>query len=76
MPVSLAGSKGTLLVAESETSSLVAFGRDGTFLARPATAGWAEGALNHPAQICINDQDEVFVADRENSRVQVFALVR
>jgi len=26
--------------------------------------------------MCINDKDEVFIADRDNSRVQVFRLAR
>ena len=38
--------------------------------------GWKEGQLNHPSQLCVNDKDEVFIADRDNSRVQVFQLTR
>jgi hypothetical protein len=38
--------------------------------------GWNEGSLHNPSQICINDKDEVFVADRDNSRIQVFQLLR
>jgi len=26
--------------------------------------------------MCINDKDEVFIADRDNSRVQVFQFIR
>lgn len=76
LPVSLTSSRGTVFVVEGRGSAIAAFGQDGTFLARQLTSGWQEGTLNHPSQICINDKDEVFVADRDNSRVQVFALSR
>jgi len=76
MPTSITTSKGVIFVAEGSGGSIVAFGRDGSFLARQLSAGWNEGSLNHPGQTCVNDRDEVFVADRDNSRVQVFKLVR
>jgi NHL repeat len=76
MPASLTASAGILFVAEGSGSSIVAFGRDGSFLARQLTMGWEDGALNHPAQMCVNDKDEVFIADRDNSRVQIFQLLR
>jgi len=76
LPTSLTASKGLIFVAEGSRSSIVAFGRDGSFLSRQLTFGWEEGALNYPSQMCINDKDEVFIADRDNSRVQVFRLAR
>jgi hypothetical protein len=76
MPTYLTASKGMIFVAEGSRSSIVAFGRDGSFLSRQLSFGMEEGALNYPSQICINDKDEVFIADRDNSRVQVFRLVR
>jgi len=76
MPTSITASKGSIFVVEGSGSRIASFGRDGSFLSRQLTMGWEEGALNHPAQICINDKDEVFVADRDNSRIQVFQLVR
>ena len=68
----MTASKGVIFVVEGSGSSIVSFGRDGSFLARQLTMGWNEGSLNHPSQMCINDKDEVFIADRDNSRVQVF----
>jgi hypothetical protein len=56
--------------------NIVIFGRDGSFLAKQLAPGWNEGLLRHPSQICITEGDEVFVADRDNSRVQVFGLTR
>jgi hypothetical protein len=76
LPTSMAVSKGAIFVVEGSAGSIVSVGRDGSFLARQLTAGWSEGSLDHPAQMCINERDEVFVADRDNSRIQVFGLIR
>jgi DNA-binding beta-propeller fold protein YncE len=76
MPSFMTISRGVILVAEGPGSSIVTFGRDGVFLSRQLTSGWKEGSLNHPAQICLNSKAEMFVADRDNSRVQVFQAVR
>ncbi len=76
MPTSITASKGIIFVAEGSGSTIDLFGRDGKFLSRLLTQGRSEGALDHPAQICVNDKDEVFIADRDNSRVQAFQLTR
>lgn len=75
LPTSLTASRGTIFVVESG-GSIASIGQDGSFMTRQLTTGWQEGSLNHPAQVCITEKDEVFVADRDNSRVQVFALSR
>ncbi|HNV03255.1 MAG TPA: NHL repeat-containing protein [Vicinamibacterales bacterium] len=75
-PAHVAVSKGLIFVLEGSGGSIVGFGRDGSFLSRPVVMGREEGALNRPSQICVNDRDEVFVADRDNSRIQVFQLLR
>jgi len=76
MPTSITASKGILFVTEGSGSTIDAFGRDGRFLSRMLTMGWTEGLLNHPSQLCVSDKDEVFIADRDNSRVQIFKLTR
>ncbi len=76
MPAAITLSAGILFVVEGAGSSIVTLARDGTFLARQLTAGWAEGALNHPSQMCVTPKGEVFVADRDNARVQMFGLIR
>lgn len=76
MPSYMTVSRGAILVVEGPSSSIVTFARDGTFLSRQLSNGWKEGFLNHPVQICINSKAEVFVADRDNSRIQVFQAVR
>lgn len=76
LPTSIAATRGLILVPEGTGGSILAFGRDGSFVSRQLKMGWEEGALNHPSQLCVNDKDEVFIADRDNSRVQIFQLVR
>ena len=76
LPTYMTTSKGMIFVVEGNGGSILGFGRDGSFLGRQLKMGWNEGLLNHPSQMCINDNDDVFIADRDNSRVQVFQLVR
>ena len=76
LPTYITASKGAIFVVEGNDSSIVGFGRDGSFLSRQLTMGWTEGSLNHPSQMCVNDRDEAFIADRDNSRIQVFQLIR
>ena len=75
LPTRVAAVRGAVLVAEAGAGTITGFSRDGTFLSRQLTTGWNEGMLNHPSQMCVNDSD-VFIADRDNSRVQVFQLIR
>jgi hypothetical protein len=76
MPTYLMASRGSLFVVEGSGSRILVLGQDGSVLGRQLAAGWEEGQLNHPSQLCITEKDEVFVADRDNSRVQVFQLTR
>jgi sugar lactone lactonase YvrE len=76
LPTFLATSKGAIFVAEGSGGRIVILRRDGTFGGRALTPGQEEGSLSQPAQMCVNDKDEVFIADRDNSRVQVFQLIR
>jgi DNA-binding beta-propeller fold protein YncE len=76
MPTAIAASKGLIFVVEGLGGTIDVFGRDGRYVTRMLTQGRSEGALDHPAQICVNEKDEVFVADRDNSRVQIFQLSR
>jgi sugar lactone lactonase YvrE len=76
LPTYITTSKDGIFVVESSGSSIVSYGRDGSVLARQLATGWEEGTLNHPSQMCFNDKDEVFIADRDNSRIQIFQIVR
>jgi hypothetical protein len=55
---------------------VVRLGIDGSFQGRELTGGWVDGALHYPAQLCIDSADDLFIADRENNRVQIFQLPR
>ncbi|MFH1216983.1 MAG: NHL repeat-containing protein [Pseudomonadota bacterium] len=66
---------GQIFLTDQFGSGLVLIGRDGAFLGRKISMGWIDSLLFYPSQICINSTDEIFIADRSNSRVQVFGLV-
>lgn len=67
--------RGIIYLSDQNGSGLVLIGKDGSFLGRKLTAGWDEGQLEYPAQTCINGQDQLFIADRDNSRVQMFSIL-
>ncbi|HKZ75351.1 MAG TPA: NHL repeat-containing protein [Actinomycetota bacterium] len=76
-PTSLAvDSRGILYLVDEHGGGIVLLGQDGSVLGRQLAMGWNEGLLNHPSQVCLNDKGQVFIADRGNSRVQVFSIVR
>ena len=68
-------SNGFLYLSDQYGSGLALVGRDGSFQGRKFGMGWEEGQLYYPSQICINDQDALFIADKNNSRVQVFNIL-
>lgn len=68
-------SNGVLYLSDQYGSGLALVGRDGSFQGRKFGMGWEEGQLYYPSQICINDQDALFIADKNNSRVQVFNIL-
>ena len=75
-PTSLAiDSKGGLYLSDQYGSGLVLVGRDGSFQGRKFGMGWEEGQLHYPAQLCINSEDTLIIADRNNSRAQVFNIL-
>ena len=69
-------SRGTIYVVDESGSGIVILGPDGSFLGRQLNVGWNEGLLNYPSQICFNEKGEVFIADRGNSRIQIFNLIK
>ena len=75
-PASLTSdNRGRIYLMDRNGGSMIILGQDGSFLGRVSSMGWKEGWLNYPAQVCVNDKGEIFVADTMNSRVQVFKLV-
>jgi hypothetical protein len=68
--------RGTIYIVDENGGGIVILGADGTFVGRQLTMGWTEGLLYYPSQICINGKGEVFIADRGNSRIQIFTVVK
>jgi sugar lactone lactonase YvrE len=76
-PTSIAvDGRGTLYLVDEHGGGIVLVGQDGAVLGRQLAMGWNEGLVNSPSQVCLNDKGQVFIADRGNSRVQVFSIVR
>lgn len=73
-PSYVATNRGRLFVVDGNGAGLVLLGQDGAFLGRRLSLGWNEGLLRYPAQICFDETGQVFVADRQNNRVQAFSL--
>jgi hypothetical protein len=75
-PAYIATDRGRIFLVDQNGMGVVAIGPDGSYQGRELSIGWNDGQLFYPAQICINGIGEVFVADRQNNRVQVFAAKR
>ena len=69
-------SRGILFLVDEHGSGIVLVAQDGTVLGRQLAMGWTDGLLYYPSQMCLNDKGQVFIADRGNSRVQVFSIAR
>jgi hypothetical protein len=67
--------RGSLWVVDRHASAIVVLGEDGGFLTRALRYGRADGLLNYPGQLCLTAR-HLFIADRNNNRVQVFAILR
>ena len=73
-PADVAFSGGRVLVADGYVNDRIAlFDREGNFIEQWGGAGSAPGQFNLPHAIA-TDSDRVYVADRENARIQVFSL--
>lgn len=68
--------QGKLYVVDQNGNAVVRLGTDGTFQGRELAMGAVDGAVNYPGQLCVTPEGAVFVADRNNNRVQVFSLPR
>ena len=68
-------SRGTIYIVDQNGGSLISLAPDGSFLGRQLAMGVKPGLVNYPGQFCLNS-GALFVADRNNSRVQLFSLGR
>lgn len=74
-PVSITiDKKGMIYLVDQTGNDIIVIGQDGSFQGRLLAMGWKEGLLRYPSQACINDENELFVADRANNRVQIFKI--
>jgi len=67
---------GTLFIVDHNGSGVVMLGPDGLYRGRQLTMGWKTGLLYYPSQICLTGAGEAVIADRGNSRVQIFKLIK
>lgn len=66
--------RGWLYVADRNDGGVVLLGMDGSFRGRQLAMGWADGLLRYPGQIAVSaGSGSLFVADKENNRVQIFS---
>ena len=68
--------RGKLYLVDQNGNAVVRVGVDGTFLGRELAMGWDAGGVYYPQQLCINEAGDVFLADRNNNRIQIFVLPR
>ncbi len=70
-------SRGTIYLVDQDGGAVVTLGPDGSYTGRIATLGWKEGQLYYPAQADFCGPGGVLaVADRNNSRIQLFEPVK
>lgn len=69
-------STGLIYVVDQNGGSIVILGQDGSFQGQQLSDGWKRSQLRYPTQICISQKGDVFIADRGNSRVQMFDLIK
>ena len=65
---------GVIYLVDQYGSGLGLVGQDGSFLGRKLGLGWKDGGLYYPSQLCISRNGSMFIADRGNSRVQLFDI--
>lgn len=72
-----ADNRGALYLSDEHGNAVVALGVDGAFLARRLVMGWKDGQLHFPAQLCLAGGGSIiFIADRNNSKIQIFEILK
>ena len=67
-------SQGRVYLLDQNDSAVIVLGPDGSFQGRYLSHGWKGGQLNYPTQACITENGTFVVADRNNSRIQIFKI--
>lgn len=68
--------KGMVFVGDQNGGGVVVFGPDGSFRGRQLAMGWKDAFLRYPSDLCHNGGGALYVADRENNRVQSFVVTQ
>lgn len=68
--------KGIIYISDHFEAGIVMLGPDGSFQGRQLSMGWKESFLRYPSQLCINNKGKLFIADRDNNRIQIFKVVK
>lgn len=71
-----ASASGHLFVLDQYGDGVVVLGPDGSFQGRHGTRGAREGFLSYPTELAYDPNGFLYVADRNNNRVQVFAVAQ
>lgn len=66
--------QGRVYLLDQSDSAVILLGPDGSFQGRYLSFGWKGGQLNSPAQACITESGTLVIADRDNSRIQIFKI--
>ena len=67
-------SQGRVYLLDQNDSAVILLGPDGSFQGRYLSFGWKGGQLNHPTQSCFTGNGTMVIADRNNSRIQLFKI--
>lgn len=63
---------GNIYLVDKHGGTLVILNPDGSFLGHKFGYGWRTAQFYYPSQLCINPEGNFLIADRGNSRVQIF----
>ena len=66
--------QGRIFLLDQNDSAVILLGPDGSFQGRYLSFGWKVGQLNYPTQGCITENGTLVIADRNNSRVQLYKI--
>ena len=75
-PAYLSQEGGILRVVDQNGHGITLLGTDGAYRGRELEMGWGDGRVYYPAQICSTGAGQLFLADRNNNRVQIFSEAR
>ncbi len=67
-------SQGRIYLLDQDDSGVIVLSPNGSFQGRYLSHGWKIGQLNYPAQACVTDNGIFVIADRNNSRIQLFKI--